>query len=273
MDLDIQKYLVQAQDWLITSAPKFLAGLAVLVIGWWLAGRIVKLLEAALNRANVSKDLIPFLMSLSGVVLKLIVLLIAAGVMGWEMGALVGVLAAAGFAVGFALQGSLSNFAAGVIILFFKPYQVDDWVEIDGSFGKVESVQIFNTVIVTPGNKTHIIPNGKVVEGTITNFSKKGIIRLELSVNMPYSESFPRIEQIINEALADVPNVLQDPAPEIGIETFDSHYIQLTVRPYTHPDHFWDVTFDSHKAIKAAFHANKVSMAYSEGVEMGEIGN
>jgi small conductance mechanosensitive channel len=273
MDIDIQKYLEQAQDWLITSAPKFLGGLAVLIIGWWLAGRLVRVLEAALNRAKVSKDLIPFLMSLAGVTLKLVVILVAAGVMGWEMGALVGVLAAAGFAVGFALQGSLSNFAAGVIILFFKPYQVDDWVEIDGSFGKVESIQIFNTVILTPGNKTHIIPNGKVVEGTITNFSKKGVIRLELAVNMPYSESFPRIQSIINDALKDVANVLQDPAPEIGIETFDSHYIQLTVRPYTHPDHFWDVTFDAHKAIKAAFNRHKVAMAYSEGVEMGEIGN
>ncbi|MFK7973183.1 MAG: mechanosensitive ion channel family protein [Bacteroidia bacterium] len=273
MDINFQEYIDKAVDWAIVTAPTLLAGIAVIVIGWWLVGRIQHIMELGLKRANVSKDLIPFLMSLAGVGMKLVVILIGLGIMGWEMGALVGVLAAAGFAVGFALQGSLSNFAAGVIILFFKPYQVDDWVEIDGSFGKVESIQIFNTVIVTPGNKTHIIPNGKVVEGTITNFSKKGITRLELAVNMPYSESFPRIKKIIQDALITVPNVLQDPEPEIGIETFDSHYIQLTVRPYTHPDHFWDVTFQSHEAIKQAFSAHGVMMAYSEGVEMGKIGD
>lgn len=272
-DFNIEKYLLLAQDWIVLTVPKLLAGLAVLIIGWWLVGRLLKLMAAALDRASVSRDLIPFLMSLSGVAMKLFVILAAAGVMGWEMGALVGVLAAAGFAVGFALQGSLSNFAAGVIILFFKPYQVDDWVEIDDRFGKVEGIHIFNTIIVTPGNKTHIIPNGKVVEGTITNLSKKGIIRLELEVNMPYSESFPRIKQIIGDALKTVPNVLPDPAPEIGIETFDSHYIQLIVRPCIHPDHFWDVTFQSNEAIKQAFSANKVKMAYSEGVEMGDIGD
>ena len=273
MDIDFSKYIDLAQDWLITTAPLFLAGLAILIIGWWLSGKMLRLMEAGLNRAKVSRDLIPFLLSLAGVGLKLFVILAAAGVMGWEMGALVGILAAMGFAVGFALQGSLSNFAAGVIILFFKPYQIDDWVEIDGSFGKVESIHIFNTIIVTPGHKTHIIPNGKVVEGTITNFSKKGIIRLELALNMPYSESFPRIKKIIQDALKEVPNVLTDPEPEIGIETFDSHFIQLTVRPYTHPDHFWDVTFAGHEAIKKAFSDNGVKMAYSEGVEMGEIGD
>lgn len=272
MNIDFTKYINLAVDWAIQTAPKLLAGIGVLVVGFWLANKLIKVMEKALTRAQVSKDLVPFLISLAGVGLKLVVLLIGVGIMGMEMSSLVAVLAAAGFAIGFALQGSLSNFAAGVIILFFKPYQIDDWVDIDDKFGKVESIAIFNTIIVTPGNKTHIIPNGKVVEGSITNFSKKGIIRLELSINMPYSESFPRVREIILDSLKSVPQILQDPPPEIGIETFDSHYIELTVRPFIKPDDFWDATFAANEAMKRAYSEHKVEMAYSEGVEMGKIG-
>jgi len=171
------------------------------------------------------------------------------------------------------LQGSLSNFAAGIIILIFRPYKVGDWIEVSDKFGKVEEIQIFNTLIVTPGRKTLIIPNGQVVESIVTNFSEKGFIRVELNVTMPYAESFPKIKEIIMEAIKDLPHVLQDPVPEVGIETFDSHSIVLAVRPYTHPDHYWDVTFSAHESIKAAFNEHGIQVAYSEGVEMGTIGD
>ena len=188
------------------------------------------------------------------------------------MTSLVALLAAAGFAVGLALQGSLSNFAAGIMIMVFKPYKLDDWVEISEKFGKVESIQIFNTSIVTPGNKVIIIPNGKAMEGEITNFSSKGHIRLELQVSMPYEENFPKVKQIILDALKNVKGILQDPEPMVGIESYDSHNIILGIRPFIHPDNYWDVTFEAHQAIKAAFSHHGIKMAYSEGVELGPIG-
>ncbi len=206
------------------------------------------------------------------VVLLVITLVAVLNRFGVETTSIVGILAAAGFAVGFALQGSLSNFAAGILIMVFKPYKMGDIVEVAGKFGKVEDIHIFNTILVTPGLKTQIVPNGKVIDGTITNFSAKGAIRIEMNVTMPYMESFPRVREVLLNALDAVPLVLKTPAPEVGIERFDSHNILVAVRPYVKPDDYWDGIFEVHKAVKTAFHDNNVKIAYSEGMELGTIG-
>ena len=196
-----------------------------------------------------------------------------AEIVGIETASFVAVLAAAGFAIGLSLQGSLGNFAAGIVILLFRPYRVGEWVEIQGKFGKVVDIQIFNTIVKTPGRKLLIIPNGQVINGIVTNYSQQGFIRMDMTVSMPYNESFPRIKQIILEELLKIDKVLNDPVPEIGIEGFDSHNIMLSVRPYAQPDDYWEVTFESYANIKAAFSRHNVQVAYSEGVEMGKIGN
>ena len=249
-----------------------LQALAILVIGFWLIKKVGKILGFSLQKAGLAPEVISFLTSLFDVAFKILVVIIVASVLGIEMTSLVAVLAAAGFAVGLALQGSLSNFAAGIMIMVFKPYKLGDWVEINEKFGKVESIQIFNTSVVTPGHKVIIIPNGKVMEGVITNFSSKGHIRLELQVSMPYEENFPKVKQIILNALKNVKGILQDPGPMVGIESYDSHTIILGIRPFINPDDYWDVTFEAHQAIKAAFSHHGIKMAYSEGVELGPIG-
>ena len=269
---NIIEYLEYAGQQLMDFAPVFIKAVLILVIGFWLIKKIVALLRYSLERAKLAAEVTSFLISVLDVGLKILLLIIAAGVVGVEMTSLVAILAAAGFAVGLALQGSLSNFAAGIMIMVFKPYKLSDWVEISEKFGRVESIQIFNTSIVTPGQKVHIIPNGQVVEGVITNFSAKGHIRLELQVSMPYEESFPKVKKIIMEALVSVPGILKEPEPMVGIESYDSHNVVLAVRPFIEPDHYWDVTFAAYEAIKAAFNKYGIKMAYSEGVELGSIG-
>ncbi|MCB0606203.1 MAG: mechanosensitive ion channel family protein, partial [Lewinella sp.] len=241
-------------------------------IGLRVCNWIARIAGKAMETAGISHNIVPFLRSLVGISLKVLLIFSVASLVGIDTASFLAVLAAAGFAVGLALQGSLSNFAAGIIILIFRPYKVGDWVEILDKFGKVEQIQIFNTIITTPGMKTLVIPNGQVVENVVTNYSQKGMIRLEVSVTMPYNESFPRVQEIIKGALETIPMVLKQPAPEVGIETFDTHNILLTVRPYVNPDDYWEATFEVHRAIKQAFHENKVNVAYSEGVEMGSIG-
>jgi small conductance mechanosensitive channel len=120
--------------------------------------------------------------------------------------------------------------------------------------------------------KTLIVPNGKIVDDTITNYSERGAIRLELNVTMPYEESFPRVKEVIINTLKTIPVVLQDPAPQVGIENFDSHNIVLTVRPFVLPDDYWEGTFESLRLIKKAFNDNQIKVAYSEGIEIGPIG-
>ena len=268
----IQEYLNALLDWAVVFVPKLLMAIAVLVIGFWVIRKINHFINLSLEKSKVAPEISGFLSSILEIVMKFIIILFAAGMIGFEVSSLLGILAAAGFAIGLALQGFMGNFASGITIVFFKPYKVGDWVEIADKFGKVESIQIFNTTITTPGSKTLIIPNGKVTDEVITNFSTKGKIRLELNVTIPYEESFPRVKPIIMDALKKVPLVIQEPMPEVGIESYDSHNIILAVRPFISPDDYWDATFTCHEAIKKAFNAHGIKVAYSEGVELGPIG-
>jgi small conductance mechanosensitive channel len=265
-------YYNKAIDFAITFVPKLAGAVIILIAGFWLAKKLAALFALSLEKAKFSKEVAPFFVSFVGAAMKVVVLLAAASIIGIETTSIVGILAAASFAVGLALQGSLGNFAAGILVMVFKPYKIGDTVEVAGKFGKVEDIHIFNTILVTPGLKTQIVPNGKVIDGTITNFSTKGAIRIELNVTMPYMESFPRVKEVVLTALDAVPIVLKSPAPEVGIERFDSHNILVAVRPYVHPDDYWNGIFEVHRAVKTAFHENNINIAYSDGMELGAIG-
>ena len=272
MEEKISLYIDKGIEFAITYIPKLALAFLLLYVGFKLIRRLTQLVRKSLGNSSFSEEIVSFISSLVDIGLKVFLLLMVAGVVGIDTTALVGILAAISFAVGLALQGSLANFAAGIIILVFRPYKVGDWIEVQDKFGKVEEIQIFNTIMFTPGQKTLIIPNGQVIEGIVTNFSQRGNIRLEMNVTMPYEESFPKVKQIILDTLSTIPKVLQQPAPEIGIETFDSHNVVLTIRPYVAPDDYWPVTFEAHEKIKQAFHANNIKVAYSEGIELGSIG-
>jgi len=269
---EAQTYIDQAIAMALDFAPKLAGAIAVLMIGFWLVKKVSVVVKAALQKSNFSLEISSFIVSLLNVGAKAMILLVAAGMIGFDTTSLVAVLAAAGFAVGMALQGGLGNFASGILILVFKPYRVNDWIEIDEKFGKVEEIQIFNTIIVTPGLKTLIIPNGQITDNIVTNYSRKGHIRIELNVTMPYEESYPKVRDIILGVLRNCSGVIQNPEPTVGIETYDSHNIVLAVRPFVMPDDYWDVTFEVHSQIKAAFSEHGIKVAYSEGVELGPIG-
>lgn len=268
----LNQYMGNLMDWAVVFVPKLILAALVLFIGFWIARRVGNLLKGGISRAKVSDEVTTFLGSIIDIVLKLAVILVAASIVGFEVSSLLGLIAAVGFAVGMALQGFLGNFASGITIVFLKPYKVGDWVSVDDKFGKVESIEIFNTTIITPNEKTLIIPNGKVTDDTITNYSTRGRMRLELQVTMPYAEEYEKVEKIIREAIATVPGIIRDPQPLVGIESYDSHNIVVAVRPYIDPESYWQVTYAAYAAIKNAFSKNGVKVAYSEGVELGPIG-
>ncbi|NQX91693.1 MAG: mechanosensitive ion channel family protein, partial [Flavobacteriales bacterium] len=140
------------------------------------------------------------------------------------------------------------------------------------SFGKVKAIQIFNTILTTPGQKTLVIPNGQVTDNIITNFSTEGKIKLEITVPIGYEQSFPKIHGIIKNALDGLDIIMKEESYEIGIESYDSHNLSVTVRPYIQPDNYWEATFQVNQAIKKAFSENNIEMSYSEGIENGPIG-
>lgn len=268
----IDEYLQTAIDKVVFFLPKILLAALVFWLGFKIIKKLVQLLSIALEKTGFSETLRPFIQSTASIVMKGAVLFAIASLIGADLTGLVAILAAAGFAVGMALQGSLGNFASGILILTLKPYKIGDWIQLDDKFGRVEEIGIFSTDVLTPGNKILIIPNSKITDSVVTNYSEKGKIRLELQVTMPYDESFPHVKKIIIEALLELPKVVKDPLPDVGIENFDSHNVQLLVRPYVEPDDYWAVVFESNRAIKRAFSAHNIKVAYSEGVEMGAIG-
>lgn len=273
MEMDkFNEYLQIAIDKAVFFLPKIALAGIILWIGFKVVKKLVQLIGLALEKTGFSETLRPFISSTATVLLKGAVLFIIASIIGADLTGLVAILAAAGFAVGMALQGSLGNFASGILILTLKPYKIGDWIQLDDKFGRVEEIGIFSTDVLTPGNKILIIPNSMITESVVTNFSEKGQIRLELMVTMPYDESFPKVKKVIMDALLELPKVLKEPLPEIGIQNFDSHSVQLLVRPYVYPDDYWNVTFEANKAIKSAFNTHNIKVAYSEGVEMGAIG-
>ena len=268
----IWEYIQRGIDKVVFFLPKIVVALLILWIGFKIVKRLVRLVGMAMEKTGFSETLRPFISSVANILLKGTVLFIIATIIGADLTGLVAVLAAAGFAIGMALQGSLGNFASGILILTLKPYKIGDWIQLEDKFGRVNEIGIFSTDILTPGNKILIVPNSMVTDAIVTNFSEKGMIRLELEISMPYAESFPRVEKIIMEALLHIPNVLKEPIPEIGIKTFDSHSVQLLVRPYVKSDDYWEVTFEVNRAMKRCFSEHGIQIAYSEGIELGEIG-
>lgn len=278
MDLDqlsssrLQHYLDLALDQAVFIIPRLLLGFFILWLGFKLIKKLSALIKKALIKFGATETLRPFITSIINVGLKIFLFMLVANVVGADVTGLIAILAAAGFAIGMALQGSLGNFASGVLILSLRPYKTGDWVSVEDKFGKVKEIGIFNTIIITPGHNLLIVPNSKVTDTVVTNFSNKGVLRIELKVTIPYDESYPKVEKIIKSTISTLPILLKEPAPEVGIANFDSHNVEISVNPYVLPDNFWKGKFEFNAAIKKALHANNVKVAYSEGVEMGAIG-
>ena len=268
MEFDMRKIM----DYVMAAAPGVLKAIVVLIVGLWVISRIMKLLNQVMVKRNVDKDLVPFLTSLTSVLLKVLLIFSVAGMVGIETTSFVAMLAAAGFAIGMALQGSLGNFASGVLILLFKPYKTGDLVEIDGQKGWVQSIEIFNTTIKAATNQNIIIPNSKATSDIVINHSANGFIRVDLFFAMPYEEDFERVQAAISSDMKNIAGVMSDPAPDVDIESFESHNINIGVFLHCKPEDYWAVYYAANKQIKATLGQNDFKMAYSEGIELGTIG-
>jgi len=259
-------------DQAVSYAPKLLLAIVVLIIGLIVLSRFKSMVKNMMIKANWDRDLVPFLSSMLDVLLKALLFLTVAEIIGIKTASFLALLAAAGFAIGMALQGSLGNFASGVMVLIFKPYKTGDLIEIADSRGWVKEIQIFNTILRTATNQTVIVPNGLATSGKIINHSTNGFIRVDLFNAIPYDEDFIKVEKAILEEVALIPEVLKDPEASVGIEEFDSHNIKIGTFLHAKPEHYWDVYYKAHIAIKNALGKNDVKMAYSEGIELGSIG-
>ena len=208
----IQRYTKDAYEFAVEYAPKLVIGIVVLIIGFWLIKQVGKLSEKAMKRRSLDISLRTFLRSLLGIGLKVILLITVAGMIGIQTTSLVTILGAAGLAVGLALQGSLSNFAGGVLILVFKPYKVGDTIEAMGQKGEVKEIQIFNTLLVTAENKTVVLPNGSVSNSIVVNQSRQGSLRAAFEVVISNEHDGERVKKIILDIIEADKRVVHNPA-------------------------------------------------------------
>jgi small conductance mechanosensitive channel len=268
----INTFLNTALEKIVFFVPKLVLAGLVIWVGLKIVKKITELARNVMERAEFSPTIAPFLISVLNVLLKIALLFIVASIIGADLTGFIAILAAAGFAIGMALQGSLGNFASGILVLSFKPYKVNDWIKIEDNFGRVDEIGIFNTKMITKDHNMLIIPNSKVTDSILTNYSEIGTRRVAVNVPIPYDESFPRVKKLLMEAITNLPSVLKDPPPVIEIENFDSHSVMLAVRPYALPDLYWSAVQETHETIKKVFHENNIKFAYDGGVELGIIG-
>jgi small conductance mechanosensitive channel len=249
----IIKYSGIALDYVIMMAPKVIMAIIALIAGFWAVKKIKIVVDSATEKAKLNEQIRPFLLSFVEMASKCAVIMIAASFVGINFSALFGILTAATFAIGMALQGSMSHFASGILIMVLKPFKANDIVEIFGKFGRVEKIDIFNTKLITPGNKLMIIPNGKIMENSIINYTENGSLRIEFMVDIPNTYPYEEVKSDIAKSLGELSVILDTPEMEIGIETFDAHRYTLRVRPYVHASQFWDGIFQGQEAIKLLF--------------------
>lgn len=244
--------------------PKLALGLIILFGGWWFIGRLVKWLENKLKLTKVELTLVPFLCSVTRFSLRILLLVSVASILGIATTSFVTILGAGSLAIGLALQGSLSHFAGGVVILFFKPFKVGDIIEIDGVKGTVQSITILYTMISTPENNTAVLPNGQVANNKVLNFTKENNRRIDLSVGIAYDQDIDKAKKVIAEALHSVPSILKDPEPFIGVLGFGDSSVNIAFRPYSKSVDYMEAYFAANEAVKKALDSHQIEMPFPQ---------
>ena len=243
---------------------KIVGALAVLIIGLWIAKRIRNLILKIFKRRKADPVLVSFVISLLHMVLKIVVIMAALDTLDIDTTSLIAMLGAAGLAVGLALQGSLSNFAAGVLIIVFKPFKLGHRVTVNGVVGTVREISILTTTIDTFDNEKMIVPNSKVMADNIINHTAYASRRIDLRASISYGDDIDRARAVIKAAIAETPNVLEDPAPVIIVIEMGDSSINFAVRPWCHPDHYFDVKFGLTEAIKKRFDAENITIPFPQ---------
>lgn len=260
----LESLSIKAYELGIEYAPRFALAIITLLIGLWIISGITKLTKLSMERSKVDPTLIPFMSSLVSWGLKVLLFISVASMIGIATTSFVAVLGAAGLAVGLALQGSLANFAGGVLVMIFKPYKVGDLIESQGHLGVVKEVQIFNTILIAPQSKQVIIPNGATSNGSIVNYTAEGKIRVDLSVGVSYDADIDKTKAVLMDVLTAHDKVMQDPAPFVGVLEMADSSVNFAVRPHCAPADYWDVYFSVNEEVKKALDKNAINIPFPQ---------
>lgn len=244
---------------IVDYGPKIVGALLVYLIGQWIIKKLVAVIGRAISSDKFDVSLSKFLLSLVRVTFQLVLFLSIAGILGVNIVGFSAILAGAAVGIGAALNGSLGNLAGGVMMMVFKPFKVGDIIEAQGQVGVVQELGIFNTVILTPENKTVILPNGALSTGVIVNYNTAGYLRVDINMAIANDQDVDKARAIALEAMKQHKKVLQTPAPEFAISSVSDFMTKIVIRPYTTQADYWDVYFGVTELVKKAFDANEIT--------------
>lgn len=260
----VETWLNSNSELLIQYGVNIISAVLILFIGNIVAKMVANSVAKVLGKKKMDKAVVEFLHGIVRYTLFVIVLIAALSRIGVQTASVVAVIGAAGLAIGLALQGSLSNFAAGVLIVGFRPFKSGDYVEVGGVAGSVEAIQIFQTVLKTPDNKMVVVPNSGVIGSPITNYSRHDTRRVDLTIGVSYSSDLKLTKQVIHEVLAKDERILKDHDITIGVVALADSSVNFVVRPWCKTADYWDVYFDSNLAIKEALDANGIEIPFPQ---------
>lgn len=260
----LRNYVDKAVELTMGYAPKVLLALLVLFVGLKIIKAINKIIHKTFDHQNIDPTLKPFVTDMVNWVLKILLFISVASMVGITTTSFVAVIGAAGLAVGLALQGTLANFAGGVLILLLKPFRVGDIVEVNGYLGHVQEIQIFLTKIVTRQNQVVVIPNGELSNNTLKNWSVMGHIRVDLVLGISYNDNIKAARDLLVETLKNSPHVLQTPAPFVGVDELGDNSVNLVIRPWCNPEDYWKVRFQVLEDCKMALDKEGFSIPFPQ---------
>jgi small conductance mechanosensitive channel len=260
----VNTYFDKLVDFGFEYIPKLIGGLIVLVFGLWITKLITKGVGRSLVKSNIDQSLVPFLKSVTNIVLKALVAITVMGMIGIQMTSFVAILGAAGLAIGLALSGTLQNFAGGVIILILKPFKIGDFIEAQNYTGTVKEITIFSTMLNTPDKKLVIIPNGPLSTGALINYSAEPLRRVDWTFGIAYGDNVEDFKRAINDFIAADARILKDPAPFMGLSQLADSSVNFAVRVWVDGPDYWDVFFEMNEKVYTQFADYKLNIPFPQ---------
>lgn len=260
----LEQIMARLMDLGLIFGMKILAALAVFVLGRWVAIFLRNLLEKSMRRTKVDETLITFTTNLTYIALFAFVVIAALAQLGIQTTSFIALLGAAGLAIGLALQGSLANFAAGVLMILFRPFKVGDYIEGGGTAGTVKEIQIFNTILLTPDNKTVIVPNATMTGDKIVNYASQGTRRVDMVFGIAYDSDIDKAKNILWDLLKNDSRILSAPEPVIAVLELADSSVNIACRPWVNAGDYWTFYFDMTENVKKQFDANGISIPFPQ---------
>ncbi|MDF1549798.1 MAG: mechanosensitive ion channel [Bacteroidales bacterium] len=261
---NIQVYINEGVSLVITHGPRILLAILTLFIGLFIIKKLTKSTKNLMKKRELDESLRPFFSMLISITLKALLIISVMGMVGVEMTSFIAILGAAGLAIGLALSGTLQNFAGGVIILIFRPFKVGDFIEAQGHMGSVKEIQIFSTILLTPDNRTIIIPNSPLSSGSMVNYSAQAQRRVDLKFGIGYNDDIDKTKEVLQGLIKADTRILKEPEPFIAVSELGDSSVNFAVRLWVNTDNYWPVFFEMTENVKKEFDKQKISIPFPQ---------